>query len=196
MPRLVDNPAAPPAGTGSRLRTNGFSIDVRDLRPHDSALLDDLFARMSLQSRYLRFHAAVISLSETARASLLDVHERDHIALVAQVGGETIAIAQFIRDCRAPDVAEVAIAVADDWHRRGVGRHLFDRLTKRAAASGITRFIATVLPSNRAALGLFRSVFPDRITRPGDQVVDLEAHIDSAPCREITMHDVLVDLLS
>src|ERR1700712_1769833 len=82
MPRLVDNPAAPPAGTGSRLRTNGFSIDVRDLRPHDSAVLDDLFARMSLQSRYLLFHAAVISLSETARASLLDVHERDHIALV------------------------------------------------------------------------------------------------------------------
>ena len=196
MTKFIDLAARPTAGAGFRLHTRGLSINVRDLRPDDGAVLDDLFARMSQQSRYQRFHGAVITLSETTRASLLDVHERDHIALVAQVGEETIAIARFIRELGHPDVAEVAIAVADDWHRAGVGRHLLDRLTKRAVAQGITRFIASVLPGNHAALGLFGSAFPNRLVRLADRVVDVEARIDSAPSREITMHDVLVDLWS
>jgi GNAT superfamily N-acetyltransferase len=52
------------------------------------------------------------------------------------------------------EIAEVAVTVADDWQRRGLGRALLDRLTYRARQEGVRRFSALVQNDNRASLGL------------------------------------------
>src|SRR5947208_7101689 len=52
--------------------------------------------------------------------------------------------------------AEVAFAVADELQGRGIGTRLLEQLASRAAAAGIERFVAEVLPDNAAMLGVFQ----------------------------------------
>jgi GNAT superfamily N-acetyltransferase len=174
----------------------GFVLSFRDLRPSDGRLLDELFGRMSERSRYLRFHAAVATLDDRRREALLDVDGDHHLALAATVDQKVVGIARFIRDPCASDSAEIAIAVADPWHRRGVGRNLLQRLRGRATAAGITRLRAEVLRCNRPAQALFYDVFADRLIRTGDHFVEMIALVGTEPSWEITMDDVLADLLS
>ena len=171
-------------------------MSVRDLRRDDGEALDAVFAGLSEHSRYLRFHAAVATLSGSTRRALLDVDQRDHVALLAEVANQPIAVARFIRDLDSPTVAETAIAVSDRWHRRGVGRYLMQHLVRRASLAGITRLTAAVLPWNRPALALFRNVFPHRFDHHDGAVIDLVALIGPDRAWEITMDDVLRDLLA
>jgi GNAT superfamily N-acetyltransferase len=63
---------------------------------------------------------------------------------------------------RLPGVAaeaDLAILVADPWHRQGIATALIRALLPRAAAAGVTMLNADVLPSNRAAHALLRSIF-------------------------------------
>ena len=62
------------------------------------------------------------------------------------------ASTQRLRD---PAAAEVAFAVADELQGRGIGTRLLERLAALAAEQGIERFVAEVLPDNRAMLGVF-----------------------------------------
>ena len=53
------------------------------------------------------------------------------------------------------------MTVEDDWQHRGLGKRLAARLGKLAESRGYDRFTATMLPDNRAALGLIRTLSPD-----------------------------------
>ena len=50
------------------------------------------------------------------------------------------------------------MTVEDDWQHRGLGKRLAARLGKLAESRGYDRFTATMLPDNRAALGLIRTL--------------------------------------
>jgi GNAT superfamily N-acetyltransferase len=80
------------------------------------------------------------------------VNGRDHVALVAEYPGDAvrrlIAVARFVRLAEDPSAAEVAIVVADDWQRRGVGSLLSEDLAEEARHAGITRFTATMASDN------------------------------------------------
>ena len=54
-------------------------------------------------------------------------------------------------------LAEAAFTVADEHQGRGIGTRLLERLAERAAEVGIERFVAYVLPDNRAMLGVFEA---------------------------------------
>jgi GNAT superfamily N-acetyltransferase len=98
----------------------------------------------------LRFGGAktVLTALELRELSLVD--ERHHV-LVAWADGEPVGIARLVRDGAE---AEVAVAVGDDWQRRGVGTVLADRLSADARAAGIARLRATMHADNRASLAL------------------------------------------
>ncbi|TMC88239.1 MAG: GNAT family N-acetyltransferase [Chloroflexi bacterium] len=56
------------------------------------------------------------------------------------------------------DVAETAVAVVDEFQRRGLGRTLLAILAKVARAHGIKTFSLIVLPENQQMLGLLRKM--------------------------------------
>ncbi len=63
--------------------------------------------------------------------------------------------------------AEVAVEVADELHGDGLGTILLARLAQIAERRGIARFVAEVLPENRAMLDVFRDGFDARMAWRG-----------------------------
>lgn len=66
-----------------------------------------------------------------------------------------------------------AIAVVDRWQRHGVGGELMLTLRERALRTGIRRFTATMLASNRGALALVRRLAPEVAIHYYDGIAEL-----------------------
>jgi RimJ/RimL family protein N-acetyltransferase len=115
-------------------------------------MLENGLRQLSPQSVQRRFLTPKSSFSRAELRYLTEVDGRDHVALVAEYPGEPvrrlIAVARFVRLQDEPDAAEVAIVVADDWQRRGLGSLLAEQLAARARGTGIRRFTATMASDN------------------------------------------------
>lgn len=176
--------------TGARLRRrtvvlrDGVRVTLRPIAADDRQRLLDSFARLSEESRYRRFLASKGGLFESELDYLVDVDHCDHEAIVAidPSTDELLGVARYVRAADDPEVAEVAITVADDWQGRGLGRALLDRLTYRARREGVRRFSALVQNDNRASLGLL-TAFGD--TRQVSDAGQSELLIDLPPKRGI-----------
>ena len=151
-----------------------MDVRVRPLRRDEGAPLDAVFAGLSPESRYLRFHSPVHRLTTPLRRALLDVDGCRHVALVAESPrGEAVGIARLVRDARQKEQAEVAFEVVDAWQGRGVGRLLLTALVEEAARIGVSRVHARVLTGNANALALVRAVFPVVRSRPDGEAAEL-----------------------
>jgi RimJ/RimL family protein N-acetyltransferase len=138
-----------------RLR-DGEQILVRPIRPDDREELAAGVRRLSPESRYRRFVTPTSELSASELSYLTEVDHHDHEALVALEPDSLhgIGVARFVRSREDPELAEVAVAVADSWQNRGVATVLLDRLTQRAREEGVHRFSAEILADNRPMLDL------------------------------------------
>ena len=57
--------------------------------------------------------------------------------------GEGVGVARYVRLDEDPEEAEFAIAIADDWQGRGLGRVLLGELVDAARADGLRRLRST-----------------------------------------------------
>lgn len=139
---------------------DGSEVVIRPVREADAVLLADGFARLSAESRHLRFLTAKPVLSEAELRYFTQVDHQDHEALGAQdpTTGCGLGIARYVRDVDDPQVAEVAVTVTDDWQGRGLGTELLRRLTDRAREEGITRFTALAAAENSAVRALLQGI--------------------------------------
>ena len=72
-----------------------------------------------------------------------------------------------------PGTAEVAFAVADNMHHRGVATLLLEHLVSLARARGVQVFTAATLPENTAMLRVFADAGLNATRRLEDGVVEL-----------------------
>lgn len=149
------------AGEFALLR-DGRQALIRPVRPDDRPAIASFFAGLSLESRALRFHSGGARMDDEA----IDHATAGH-ALVAEIGGRIVALASYVR-LRAPERAEMAIAVDDAEQGRGIGTALFERLSRDARDEGINRFLALVLASNSRMLTLLQGL-GFTVTRTFDQ---------------------------
>ncbi|TMF31777.1 MAG: GNAT family N-acetyltransferase [Chloroflexi bacterium] len=68
-----------------------------------------------------------------------------------------VGVARYDR-ARGTDVAEVAVAVIDEFQRRGLGSALLAELARVGRSHGIKTFSLIVLPENREMLDLLRKM--------------------------------------
>ena len=171
MPDVAGAPGAPAPGAFGDNGPMSVTVDVVDvilrdggtlrLRPpdrDDAEALLGFFRTLSQESLRLRFHG-LPSLRVQLVESMLEPDWVERGALLGTLSDEhgeerVVAVANYVR-LRDPAVAEVAFAVADADQGRGIGTRLLEQLAARAAAVGIERFVAEVLPQNRAMLGVF-----------------------------------------
>ena len=155
------------------------AIAVRPIRGTDKERLREGFERLSPESRYRRFLVPMPRLSGRLVRYLTEVDHHDHEALVA-VGAETgepVGVARYVRLEGDERAAEVAVAVVDDWQRRGVATELLKRLAVRAREEGIERFTATCLADNREALELFEDLGAMDVTTTESGLVEAEIQL-------------------
>jgi acetyltransferase len=145
-----------PAWRVTRTLRDGTPITIRPITPDDRDSLRREFEQTSPETRYLRFLGAIRQLSEATLTYLTDVDQKDHIALVATVTSPDLkterglGVARVIRLAGSGDVAEAAITVRDDMHKRGIGTALAVEIERAARARGIRHIRAEVLRDNDA----------------------------------------------
>jgi len=134
---------------------DGRSVTIRPVLPQDAALQRAFVATLSPATRYRRFHGPVNELPEATLIYMTEVDYASRMALLAtnvDSGGREIQVAEarWVRrePPDSPQVADFALAVADDWQRAGLGMLLLGTLAASAAARGVRRLSGDVLADN------------------------------------------------
>ncbi len=159
--------------------TDGTRLLLRTLSCDDRDGLAALFARLTPESRYRRFLSpkAVLTPQELAYFTDLDHVDHDAVAAVDQRGGSIVGVGRYVRDDKRPRVADMAIEVADELQRMGIGTVLADQVVQRARANGFAVLTATTLWNNRPARALLRRLgFRARASHGGE--IELELQLD------------------
>jgi len=140
---------------------SGAVLKLRPIRPEDADLERAFVASMSEQSRYRRFMQHLPALTPQMLARFTQVDYDRELALIALDGAAPaeaiVAVARYVAN---PDreSAEFAIAVADAWHGRGLGRAMMRALIACAKKRGFRRLLGIVLASNEPMLALSRQL--------------------------------------
>jgi CRP-like cAMP-binding protein/GNAT superfamily N-acetyltransferase len=166
---------------------DGARLRIRPILPTDRGKLADTQPGFSRESHYKRFFSAP-PLSDKVVQYLVDVDYFDHFAWVALPAqdddGPGVASARYIRERTAPDTAEVAFSVVDDYQGRGLGTLLVGALAVAAAQNGVRRFRARVLAENEPMRAILRRAGAQLdFAEPGvlETVVDVPAFGDGLP---------------
>jgi RimJ/RimL family protein N-acetyltransferase len=153
------------SGTGFQPRTleltDGTKVLVRPIVPEDEPLLHEAVAAMSERTVYFRFFSPLKRMPDALAHRLAVVDYNDRFALVAtdklRNKERIVGVARYDRVVNT-DVAEVAVAVIDEFQRRGLGSALMTILGKVGTEHRIKTFTLIVLPENQQMLGLLRKM--------------------------------------
>lgn len=149
-----ENPPGYPAGwEADVVLSDGGLARLRPIRPADAQLLVDFYARVSDESKYLRFFAPYPRLSDQDVQRFTTVDYVDRVAFIMTIGDQMIAVGRYER--LENDQAEVAFLVEDAHQGRGIGQLLLEHLAEAARERGITGFVAEVLPENARMAQVF-----------------------------------------
>ncbi|HYM26227.1 MAG TPA: GNAT family N-acetyltransferase, partial [Vicinamibacterales bacterium] len=136
---------------------DGSVVMLRVATSADQPAMRRFFHDLSVESRRLRFFG-VAEPPEALIARWCDASDPAQattLFAMRTIDGEArpIAIGTYISV--GGSAAEVAFAVDDRFHGRGLGTVLLERLAEIGAANGLRRFEATTLPENAAMLEVF-----------------------------------------
>jgi GNAT superfamily N-acetyltransferase len=139
---------------------DGSEVVIDQVHRTDAGMLAEGFARLSEETRRLRFLTAKprLSAEEVRYFTQVDHHDHEAIGAMVPTGERGVGLARYIRDPDDPEVAEIAITVADDWQGRGLGTELLRRITARAREEGICRFAALVDADNDTMIQLLHEI--------------------------------------
>jgi len=172
---LLARPAQAPAAAQTAeqwLLAGGREVSLRPIVAADAAAEQAFFSALSLDSRHKRFHVGLRELSPALLKLLTEVDQSQHVAWVVEAlepDHPVIADARYVHEISRPERAEFALAVADDWQGRGLGRRLIAHLAAHAGRHGVRYLYGDILADNRRMLALMR-----------DQGARLTAHPDGA----------------
>jgi GNAT superfamily N-acetyltransferase len=124
--------------------------------PDDKPLFERGLSELSAATRQKRFLSSVERLNEEQLRYLTEIDYVNHVAWggvdARQPRRRGLGVARYIRLEEDPMVAEVAVAVIDDFQRKGLGTLLLVVLAASATANGIETFFAHVGGGNSAVL--------------------------------------------
>lgn len=174
---------------------DGTQAFIYPLPRTGSAALAAGLQELSPASRYQRFLSSRERFTRSELEFLTNCDGVNHLALVlaVQVGrGKTprpVAVARCVRDLDDPELAEIAIAVADRWQGRGLGRALLRALHTQAWNVGIRRWRAFLFAENAAMSRLLERsgiLLAREFDGPGCVEAIYALHVPSEPEKVLT----------
>ena len=139
------------------LLTDGGTVEVRPARQQDFEAVRAMHAAMSEDNTYLRFFSMSPNAAEQEARRVCREPDADHAALLAWQDGRLVGVGAY-EPAGKPGVAEVAFAVPDDMHGRGIASVLLEHLVWQARQRGLGAFTAETLAENSAMLRVFADV--------------------------------------
>ena len=135
------------------LLADGTTVEIRPAGPGDFDAVKAMHEAMSPDNTYMRFFNISRLVAETEAGRICREPVPGKVALLAISDGEVVGAASYVSE--VPGQAEVAFAVADHMHNRGVATLLLEHLISFARSHQITTFTAETLTENKAMLNVF-----------------------------------------
>ncbi|UGY92278.1 GNAT family N-acetyltransferase [Streptomyces gobiensis] len=154
------------------LLADGTPVRIRSARAADREAVLRMYREMSPEHLRMRFLGAGNRVTERSAERICADDRPGDRALVVLRGEQVLGAAEFHRNEPGGDTADVGIAVAGDWHRRGVGTLLMEHLVPLARRDGVRALTADALAANGP---LFRLV-ADLGLRTTIRCADAEMH--------------------
>ena len=161
-----------PVAATYALLTDGSTVEVRPARAQDFEAVRAMHAALSPDNMYLRFFSMSPTAAEQEARRLCREPDSDHAALLAWQDGRLTGVGAYELSGK-PGVAEVAFAVPDDMHGRGIASLLLEHLVWQARQRGLAAFTAETLAENSAMLRVFADAGLPARRRISDGVVEL-----------------------
>ncbi|HEY2687047.1 MAG TPA: GNAT family N-acetyltransferase [Streptosporangiaceae bacterium] len=178
------------------LLADGSTIEIRPAAAGDARAVREMHRAMSPDNVYLRFFSVSPAAAEREARRICREPGPDHAALLAWLGGELVGVASYETGGTAGR-AEIAFAVADHAHHRGVATLLLEHLVSAGRTDGVRTFAADVLAENSAMLKVFAGAGLQARRRQVDGVTELtfdlpgdaadpawQAYLDAVAARE------------
>jgi len=197
QPGAPGAPGAPgPAEGVYALLTDGTTVLIRPAGPQDADAVRQMHAQMSPSNIYLRFFSISPQAADREAKRVTRPPDTDHCALLAWLGNELVGVASY-EPTGKPGVAEIAFAVTDHMHGRGVATLLLEHLVSAARLRGLRAFTAETLADNVAMLRVFANAGLAARRQMSDGVIEttfplptddgderLRTYLDSVAMRE------------
>jgi acyl-CoA synthetase (NDP forming)/RimJ/RimL family protein N-acetyltransferase len=143
-----------PAAASYALLADGSTVEIRAARDGDAEDIRQMHAEMSPTNAYFRFFSFSPRAPEREAQRLSRPAGSDHAALLARLDGKLVGVASY-EPTERKGVAEIAFAVSDEMHGRGVATLLLEHLVSLARQRRLTAFAAETLPENLAMQHVF-----------------------------------------
>ena len=137
------------------LLADGTTVEIRPAEPGDFAAVKAMHEAMSRDNTYMRFFNISRLAAETEARRICRGAVPGQVALLALAGGEVAGVASYVPSREQPGTAEVAFAVADHMHHKGIATLLLEHLVSYAGSHRITTLTAETLTENKAMLNVF-----------------------------------------
>src|SRR5918992_4603374 len=158
-PLYLPAPYQDAADSGRLILRDGSTATIRITQPADREALVAFFDRLSPESKQKRFFSLAAPRGEwlDALCDPSDPHKQLTLIVTRTTGGrpQIIATGSYFAGKTQEHLAEVAFAVDDGFHGKGLGSLLLERLAQLAVKHGITPFWAVTHVDNRAMLEVF-----------------------------------------
>jgi acyl-CoA synthetase (NDP forming)/GNAT superfamily N-acetyltransferase len=137
------------------LLADGTTVEIREAGPGDFDAVQAMHEAMAPDNIYLRFFSYSRRSAETEARRICQDSALGSAALLALHDGELVGVASYAELIGHPGQAEVAFAVADHMHHKGIATLLLEHLVSLARSRQVTTFTAETLTENMAMLKVF-----------------------------------------
>jgi len=161
------------------LLADGSTIEIRQARPDDEQAVREMHAGLSQDNAYFRFFSLSPRAPEREAARVCRLEDDGHLALLALLSGRLVGVATY-EVLATPGRAEIAFAVTDDMHGRGIATLLLEHMVSVARQQHLTAFEAETLPDNYAMQRVFADAGLEVERHFGDGVLKLTFPLPAA----------------
>jgi acyl-CoA synthetase (NDP forming)/RimJ/RimL family protein N-acetyltransferase len=137
------------------LLSDGSTVEIRQARPEDAEAVREMHAELSPDNAYFRFFNLSPRAPDREAQRLCRPPASDHVALLALLSGQLVGVASWEATGK-PGRAEIAFAVSDAMHGRGIATLLLEHLVSLGRQRNLAAFEAETLPDNYAMQQVFR----------------------------------------
>ncbi len=141
-----------------RTTKTGLQIFLRPVKISDEPLIKDFFYSLSDRSLNRRFLSKRKDMPHERLQDFVIIDYTTEVVILAIIGSADkeliVGIGQYGIDEQS-HTAEVAFAIRDDHHNRGIGTEMLSYLTYLARREGLLGFTAEVLMDNKPMLHVF-----------------------------------------